>query len=61
MSDLSREGLWEVEERATGLRWEQDVGDGREGIEAFVTGGQGPVRLQRGLGVWGSRAREMGN
>lgn len=37
------------------------MGDGREGIEAFVTGGQGPVRLQRGVGVWGSRAREMGN
>lgn len=34
MSDLSREGLWEAGDRVTGLRGEQDVGDGREGIEA---------------------------
>lgn len=61
MSDLCREGLWEAGDRITGLRWEQDVGDGREGIEAWMAGGQGPVRLQRGLGVWGSRAGEMGS
>lgn len=48
-------------------RWEQSnraqvgPGDGREGIEACMAGGQGSVRLQRGLGVWGSRAGEMGN
>lgn len=61
LSDLSREGLWEVEDRVTGFRWEQDVGDGSEGIEACMARGQGPVGLQRGLGVWSSRAGEMGN
>lgn len=54
MSDDSREGLWEVGNRVTGLRWEQDVGDGRDRIEACMAGGQERVcETAEGIGSLG--------